>query len=155
VRIAGHRFLGQSALLKLVNASSRKPLILVDDDVSYTSLLTQLMVEHLDCPVVAFSRPRDALAALPKLGAGVIITDYEMPGMNGFEFIAETTKLLPQVPCILITGHPLDVSMQQRIAASAVKVVLSKPFGWSKLSDEIVHWWPEAGSMLRATSPSA
>ncbi len=138
-----------------VNLPSRKPLVLVDDDVAYTSLLTQLMVEHLECPVVAFSRPREALAALPKLGAGLIITDYEMPGMNGFEFAAEVSKLMPEVPTILITGHPLDGPMKQRIAASRVKVVLSKPFSWEKLSDEIVRWWPEAGSLLRESHTSA
>jgi YesN/AraC family two-component response regulator len=33
-----------------------------------------------------------------------IISDYEMPGANGFEFRKMTTKVTPDVPFIILSG---------------------------------------------------
>lgn len=140
---------------KAVNPAPTKTVVIVDDDRDYTQMLTQLLGLHLDCTVVTFSRPRVALAALPRLNAGVIVTDYEMPELNGFEFMAEAAPLVPGVPFILITGHPV-AALAPQIRASAVKAVLSKPFSSEKLFHEIERFWPEtAGTLPRVNSASA
>ncbi len=139
----------------LVNTPPRKSVVLVDDDKFYTKLLTQLLAENLDCPVIAFLDPREALAALPGINVGLIVTDYEMPDMNGFRFMAEAVKLAPGVPVILITGHPINAAMAHMISVSPVKSVLPKPFGWRQLSDEIIRHWPEAGDVLFKAHPSS
>jgi DNA-binding NtrC family response regulator len=139
-----------------VNSAPHKSLVIVDDDISYTSLLTQLLEEHLGCRVFSFSRPREALAALPGLDPGVIVTDYEMPGLNGFEFMAEAVHLAPQTPFILITGHPINDVMHKLIDASPVKAVVPKPFNWRQLTDEISRLWPETGAtLIKAGAASA
>ena len=130
-------------------------MVIVDDDKFYTKLLTQLLAENLDCPVVAFLNPREALEALPNLSAGVIVTDYEMPELNGFEFMAEAVKVTPGVPFILITGHPINAAMTKKVSESPVKSVLPKPFSWRQLGDEIVRHWPEAGGTLLKANPSS
>jgi two-component system NtrC family sensor kinase len=125
-----------------VNTSHRKSVVIVDDDKFYTKLLTQLLAENLDRPVIAFLHPREALEALPRLNAGVIVTDYEMPELNGFEFMAEAAKLVPSANFIVITGHPITAAMEKKLSASPAKSVLSKPFTWRKLCDEIICHWP-------------
>ena len=137
-----------------VNTPPRKSVVLVDDDKFYTKLLTQLLAENLECPVISFLNPREALAALPSLNAAVIVTDYEMPDLNGFEFMDEAVKIAP-VPIILITGHPINAAMSHRISVSPVKSVLPKPFSWRQLGDEIVRHWPEAGGTMLKTNPSS
>jgi DNA-binding NtrC family response regulator len=129
--------------------------VLVDDDKFYTKLLTQLLAENLDCPVVSFLNPREALAALPAIPVGVIVTDYEMPDLNGFEFMDEAAKLAPGVPFILITGHPINAAMAKLVSTSPVKSVVPKPFSWRQLGDEIVRQWPEAGGTLLKANPSS
>ena len=138
-----------------VNQPPHKSLVIVDDDVAYTGLLTQLLEEHLGCRVYSFSRPREALAALPKLDAGVIVTDYEMPGLNGFEFMAQAAGLAPEVPFILITGHPINDVMKRMIGSSPVKAVVPKPFSWQQLTDEISRLWPESGASLFKAGPAS
>ncbi len=104
---------------------------------------------------MAFARPRDALAVLPQLSVGVIVTDYEMPELNGFEFMAEAFKLVPTVPFILITGHPLNEDFTRLVSASPAKTVLPKPFSWWKLADEIVRYWLETATpLLKAQTAS-
>jgi DNA-binding NtrC family response regulator len=119
-----------------------KSLMIVDDERSYTGLLAQLLAENLDCPVVSFSQPRAALAAFAQLDVGLVITDYDMPDLNGFEFMAEVAKLNPHVPYILITGHPIEAVMDKLSGAVPPRAVLSKPFTWLKLGDEIIRHWP-------------
>lgn len=138
-----------------MNPAPRKSLVIVDDDNAYTNLLKQLLSDNLDCPIAVFSRPLDALAALPTLNPGVIVTDYDMPGLTGFELMERAAGLLQGISFILITGHPIDEAMEKLIAASPVKAVVPKPFHWQKLADEIVRHWPESGvALLKAGSAS-
>lgn len=121
---------------------ARKSIVLVDDERSYTDLMTQLLTENLDCPVHAFTRPREALRALPQLDVAVIVTDYHMPELNGIEFIREATPLAPHSVFVMITGHNLTAAEDQLARLAALKGFLPKPFGWQKLAEEIVRVWP-------------
>ena len=138
-----------------MNPAPRKSVVIVDDDKAFGNLLLQLLSENLDCPVAAFANPFEALAALPSLDPGVIVTDYDMPGLTGFELMERTAGRLPGVPFILITGNPIDEAMERLVAASPVKAVVPKPFHWQKLADEIARHWPESGvALLKAGSAS-
>lgn len=121
----------------------------MDDEKSYTELIAQMLAENLDCPVHAFTHPREALHALPSLSPGVIVTDYYMPDLNGIEFIRQAAPLVPAAAFIMITGHHLSAEEPQLAKLTALKGFLAKPFGWRKLADEIIRVWP-----CEATVPS-
>jgi DNA-binding NtrC family response regulator len=125
-----------------VNSAAPKSIVLVDDERSYTDLMTILLADNLDCPVHAFDRPADALAALPTLNPGVIVTDYFMPEIHGLEFIRRAAPLMPGVPFLLITGHPIASLQAEMSQLAALKGYLSKPFSWRTLADEIRRVWP-------------
>jgi len=130
--------------------------VLVDDEVSYTDLLTQMLAENLDCPVHAFSRPTEALAKLPQLNPGVVVTDYYMPNLNGLDFIRQATPLVPNAVFVVISGHNLSAEKDTMERLTALKGFLAKPFGWRKLADEILRVWPNPATvpMPRADAPS-
>jgi DNA-binding NtrC family response regulator len=123
-----------------MSCTTEKVIVMVDDEKAYVELLAARLAENLDRRVVAFTRPLDALAALPSLAVGVVVTDYSMPQLNGFEFAGQVSRLLPGVPCILITGHAIDLADAGE--QPALRTMLQKPFGWRELAEEIVHWWP-------------
>jgi DNA-binding NtrC family response regulator len=120
-----------------------KSIVIVDDEKSYTDLLTQMLAENLDCPVHAFSRPLDALAALPNMDPGVIVTDYHMPQIDGIEFIRQASTVVPGATFVMITGHNLSQQQDQLDRLTALKAFLPKPFGWRKLAEEILRVWPD------------
>ncbi len=133
-----------------MNPTPPKSVVLVDDEVSYTNLLRELLSEQLDCPIVPYARPLQALADLPGLNPGVIVTDYSMPQLNGAEFIVRASMLFPEVPIILITGNPDgSVNRDELAKLPALKSILLKPFCWRLLRDEIIRLWPEPGAQLR------
>jgi CheY-like chemotaxis protein len=68
-----------------VHPAISKSIVLVDDEKSYADLLTKMLEENLACPVNSFTRPLEALKALPPRAPGVIVTDYHMPQIDGLE----------------------------------------------------------------------
>ena len=116
--------------------------MLVDDEKSYTDLMSQMLTDHLDCAVHGFTRPLEALRAIPTLQPAVIVTDYFMPQLNGIEFIRQATPIAPNAAFVMITGHNLAAEEDQLAKLTALKGFLAKPFGWRKLADEILRVWP-------------
>ena len=125
-----------------MNPAAPKAIVLVDDEKSYTDLLTYILAENLDCAVHAFTRPLDALEALPRLNPGVVVTDYSMPQIDGLDFVRQASVLVPKAAFVLISGHNLSAETEAMAEIPALKGFLAKPFGWRKLADEILRVWP-------------
>lgn len=120
----------------------KKPIVLVEDETSYNDLMRQLLADNLDCEVHGFTKPLEALTAIPALDPGVIVTDYFMPEIDGIEFIRRATPIAPRARFVMITGHNLSAQKEQLDGLTALKGFLNKPFGWRKLADEILRAWP-------------
>ena len=121
---------------------SRRSVVIVDDEKSYAELIAQMIADNLDCAVYAFTRPVEALGGLARISAGVVVTDYSMPQMNGIEFIRRASRIAPHAAFILISGDDLDPLGQELSRLKRLKMRLRKPFGWRPLADAIVRVWP-------------
>ena len=117
--------------------------MLVDDEISYIDLLQQLLGEHLACPVHGYTKPADAVRALPLLNVGLIITDFQMPDMNGLQFIMEVQKIKPGVPVVMITAYNMTFTDRELAAVPSLKAIVRKPFKWTTLAEEVVKYWPD------------
>jgi len=87
--------------------SPHRSIVIVDDEKSYAELIAQMIADNLDCTVYAFTRPMEALGGLSKISAGVVVTDYSMPQMNGIEFIKRASRVVPSAAFIIISGDDL------------------------------------------------
>lgn len=124
--------------------NGQKIVVLVDDEFSYIDLLQQLLSDHLACPVHGFTKPADALRALPALNVGMLITDYQMPDINGLQLVAEVQKIDPKIPAVMITAYNMSFTARELAAVPSLKAVVRKPFKWTALADEVVKYWPDA-----------
>jgi len=132
---------------------TRRSIVIVDDEKSYAELMAQMIADNVDCTVHPFTRPMEALSGLAKISAGVVVTDYSMPQMNGIEFIRRAARIAPHAAFIMISGDDLDPLADELSRLKHLKARLRKPFGWRPLAEAILNAWP--GSDAPAFRPSA
>jgi len=125
-----------------MSPAKSRSLVIVDDEQSYVELMAQMLTENLDCPVYAFTRPLEALSGLSKISAGVVVTDYSMPQMDGVEFIKRASKIAPKATFIIISGHDLDPIRDDLARLKQLKMRMQKPFGWRPLAEAVLKVWP-------------
>ena len=138
-----------------VNAPASKAIVIVDDEKSYVDLLSELIKEHFVNSVITFTRPLDALQALPQINVGIVVTDYYMPQLTGLEFIVRARALKPGVPFIIITGHGVHLSEEDLTHLPELRAVLHKPLGWRQLAEAIASHWPGVVARVVAADPKA
>lgn len=104
-------------------------ILVVDDDNSLLQLTTEIL-RKAGFNVLAFSNANQALGDLKTLTFDLIITDIQMPGMDGFEFLKALQKTekpyYSQQPVIAVTGM---VSPNRSIYTEAgFNCVIPKPY---------------------------
>ncbi|MEM1042281.1 MAG: sigma-54 dependent transcriptional regulator [Bacteroidota bacterium] len=135
----------------------RQPHILVvDDEHLLHGVLERLLTRH-GMRVTSCHGATDALGVLGREAVDLVITDFQMPGMNGFELLAHVREGYPSVGVIMITGHANIQHAVQAMANGAVDY-LPKPFSTSALLERVQEQLARLGTTdaaPRATSPSA
>lgn len=105
--------------------------LIVDDDNDNLRLL-KICFEMEGFCVRCASSGDEALALL-KLGPfSLMLTDYNMPGMDGLRLSAEARKGDPQLIIIMATGDPLT-QLAPRAAELGIVALLAKPLNISEL----------------------
>ena len=80
--------------------------MVVDDDTDTLQVVTRLLAAVSGAEIHSFPSPSqalDALAATPE-AYQLVVTDYEMPGMNGLDFRRQIETVSPTTKVLLTTG---------------------------------------------------
>ena len=98
----------------------------VDDDQSVLRSLEYLL-ESADYAVRLFASGADLLGSglLPHIDC--LISDVDMPGMDGFELLRLVHAARPELPVILITGYP-DTLQRLPVFDASKPRIFTKPF---------------------------
>lgn len=105
----------------------RALIVCVDDDRDVLLAITRTL-RTLPVDVVATDSPRDALDMVALKDVAVIISDYEMPTMNGVELVAAAKRLRPETVRMLVTGHRTYDTAVDGINQGEVFRYIGKPF---------------------------
>lgn len=84
----------------------RRPILVIDDSLT-TRMLEQSILESAGHVVELATSAEEALEKAASRSYCLFLVDVEMPGMDGFEFVARTRAdpVLRQVPAILVTSR--------------------------------------------------
>ena len=113
------------------------PLVsIVDDDESVREALGNLLMS-MGLEVQVFGTAEAFLASPQRNSAACLVSDIQLPGMNGLELQRRIVADGNALPIILITAFPRDHVRRQAEQQGAV-AVLAKPFDGSRMV-ECIH----------------
>jgi len=117
-------------------------IVVVDDEPDVEVLFRQQFRRDLRAGRFTMEFAQSAPAALQRItdAAGVslilILSDINMPGMNGFELLPKAKALRPDVPIIMITAYG-DPETKQQALENGAEALLTKPIDFAELRNEI------------------
>ena len=109
-------------------------ILVVDDSGVDLALVGQLLGKRSDWVTCTATDGIDALAQITQTKPDLVVTDLQMPQMNGLELVAAIRQQHPGVPVILMTAHGSEA-----IAVEALEKGASSYVPKSELPDKLVN----------------
>ena len=103
----------------------------VDDDPGILRSLASLL-ESADYRVRLFASGAALLDCSCLAEIDVLVSDIDMPGMDGFALLGQVHAARPDLPVVLITGYPETIKRLPALQAGNPRV-FTKPFRGSEL----------------------
>ena len=100
--------------------------ILVVDDNKFLRIVVSKMLSGLGYEVLSADSGENGLSVFLKNKIDVVLTDYEMPEMDGVAFACSIKKNPPARRCVIMTGAGKEAVFSRN--STAVDEVISKPF---------------------------
>ena len=97
---------------------TKERLLIVDDEPSIRESLSSTLAE-IGYPVRAAEDGLSALIEIRKEMPDVILSDLNMPGMSGFEFLSVVRRRFPAIPVIAMSGAFSGNEVPSGVAADA------------------------------------
>lgn len=114
-------------------------ILIVDDEPDMIAILRQT----LEDPSAEFAEAFDGAEALKKFdefNPDVVLTDYNMPNLNGLDLAVEMQSLNASIPVILITGIEVPSEYQgifSRVFHKPVDMISIKDYIFEELKQEL------------------
>ncbi|MFY0678757.1 MAG: sigma-54-dependent Fis family transcriptional regulator [Neptuniibacter sp.] len=118
-----------------MSANTKLPILLVDDE-EHIRLAASQTLELGGYEVTALETAEEALKIIQDGWSGILVTDINLPGINGLELMKRVVAIDPALPVILITGHG-DISMAVGAMRDGAYDFIEKPFSSELLLDVV------------------
>jgi CheY-like chemotaxis protein len=124
-----------------MNIKNNIAILCVDDErIILDSLKIQLEREFKNNFLFEYAQdPEEALEIideliLEKVDVLLVVSDYQMPGMNGDQFVATLKVKLPNVNIVMLTGQMPEDVKPKLLNKNIVLKVISKPWNEFELT---------------------
>jgi two-component system, chemotaxis family, chemotaxis protein CheY len=103
--------------------------LVVEDSSAMRGLIASIVDQIPDCEVIEAAGGFEALKEIPRQTVDLVITDINMPDINGFELIAFLRKnpAHKTTPVIVVSSEGNDTQKKKSLALGA-NAYVSKPF---------------------------
>ena len=109
----------------------KENLLIVDDDYDMLEVLDRHLKQE-NFPTYKAGSVMEAIDILKHSSIDLLITDLQMPGMNGMELVKYVDDHYPEIPKLVITGYPSIDNALTAIKSGALDY-LPKPFTKNEL----------------------
>jgi len=116
-------------------ALHKENILLVDDDINILELL-QRHLQSMDYHTYKAVSVKEALYILKDTHIDLLITDIQMPEVDGLQLLKFANEHYPDIPKLVVTGYP-SVGGSLEVLKSGATDYLSKPFTKEELKKAI------------------
>ena len=109
--------------------------ILVVDDNNVLLIVVSKMLSLLGYEVSSADSGANGLNVFRKTNFDIVLSDYDMPGMDGVAFACSVKKCSPRTPVVIMTGAGRESVFSRK--STAVDEVISKPFTLAEIDETI------------------
>lgn len=122
------------------------PKIFVVDDSEIQLILLRKVLSHEGYRVKSFLDGERLLSVLENERPDLVISDIDMPVMNGFKLISKVRKQLSpeRIPCLLISSKT-DADIQERALLTGADQFVGKPLEAHSFIDVVKNLFHEKG----------
>ena len=113
----------------------KENILIVDDDYDMLELL-QRNLKLLNFHTYKASSVSEAIEIMKQSNIDLLITDLQMPGINGLELIKYAQEHFPDVPKLVVTGYPSLDSAVNSVKSGAIDYLV-KPFKCEELKKAV------------------
>lgn len=105
-----------------------KRVLVVDDEADMLWMLQRNLNKGMsDVEILAAESGEEALSILSDKPVNLVISDINMPGMNGLDLLVEITNRYPQTGVIIMTAYPSNTYENQAMLSGSLRFI-EKPF---------------------------
>ncbi|QXP66763.1 ATP-binding protein [Polaribacter sp. AHE13PA] len=122
--------------------------VVVEDDASVRLLLNDFL-KQFNIKVYTFENAQNAINAIDEISYDFVITDIQLPKMNGIHFmeILKNHKLYKNQPIIAMTGRA-NISREEYLKIGFAEVLI-KPFNSNQLQDVLHRFFKSSSIPLK------
>ncbi len=113
---------------------SGQKILVVDDNNDFRFLLAQ-MLSRLGYDVSSADGGENGLSIFHKNEFDMVLSDYEMPGMDGVALACNVKKSSPRTRVVIMTGAGRESVLSRN--STAVDEVISKPFTLAEIEETL------------------
>ena len=110
--------------------------LVVDDFLVERRMLSRVIQKSVGLEVIEAADGNEALRIIEREAPAVVLTDLQMPGMNGLELVTAVRARYPHIPVILLTAYGSEEVAIQALRAGATNYVPKKAIE-SDLADTV------------------
>lgn len=112
--------------------STPRKKVLIADDAGPVVVLCVNVLQALGYTVKGANNGEVALEHLRREPFDLLVVDYKMPGLSGFQVLERARELYPGIASVLVTGHGTPEVMKEA-AKHSFDAILLKPFTSNEL----------------------
>ena len=87
-----------------MQSEARFRILIIEDQQGFRESL-ELVLQLAEFEIESFANAEDAMARLPQAGADAVLTDLQLPGMDGVEVIKRCREFDAELPVVMMTAH--------------------------------------------------
>lgn len=107
-------------------------ILVAEDDANIRELIASIL-RNDDCEVDLVADGQEAIRAFADRGHNLVITDLDMPQLDGIELVRAIRDLGAETPVVMVTGKPLSDAQTDAIADVGIVQIIRKPFRTSEI----------------------